>query len=701
MAIDSSTRAEFRALVEATRKGRGQVADLIKAGQWLHAEPDEARGEDYALKMRRAGAEALRGETIDFLPTPFLEQGAHVARAVGKVVVSFGGATEEGSGVLVAPGVLLTNQHVLRDADAAASATVAFDFEDDRRPNRRVATTFALDPTRGFVASPEVGGLDYAIVALGHRISGPALPDELPTCPLMDSPNRHRLGMPVNIIQHPGGRQRVVALRENRLLERTPRVLLYETDTEQGSSGAPVFNDLWELVALHHYGEPFVALDEGVTLSNPALNEGIRISAIVADLRQRLEQARRQAGDAAAVELMARVLEHGAQAKALAPGKLLQAGPADAGGEAARPLTSSSSSKERPMRDVTLVLPEGVAEATLTVRFAEPGSARPADGAANRKPAALVRRAALDDGSERRRIDRDYANRDGFDGRFLKGMPIDLKAILAPQKKNLAPLLEGDDGLLHYQHFSLAMHRRRRLAILTATNIEGPSYLSIDRKTGAITPLGAEGETWYTDPRIANEYLVTQDWYSEWSHLFDRGHLTRRNDPTWGDEESARRAEMDTFHFSNCTPQHWQFNQSATHWQGIERYVLESGVHETRSRLSVLQGPVFGSGDLYGDDLAIPGRFWKLVAWLGKDRVKRAVAFVASQQELFNEERGGRLPDPDEVPPIGEYQVPVSELRQLTQLDLSAFEPWDTFGELPTAGEARRMVRKWADLRIT
>ena len=55
MAIDSSTRAAFQALVEATRKGRGQVADLIKAGQWLYAEPDEARGEgDRLVRIREA-----------------------------------------------------------------------------------------------------------------------------------------------------------------------------------------------------------------------------------------------------------------------------------------------------------------------------------------------------------------------------------------------------------------------------------------------------------------------------------------------------------------------------------------------------------------------------------------------------------------------------------------------------------------------
>jgi endonuclease G, mitochondrial len=43
---------------------------------------------------------------------------------------------------------------------------------------------------------------------------------------------------------------------------------------------------------------------------------------------------------------------------------------------------------------------------------------------------------------------------------------------------------------------------------------------------------GAEGETWYKDPRISEAFFIDQTFYSGWSHYFDRGHLTRRTDPT-------------------------------------------------------------------------------------------------------------------------------------------------------------------------
>ena len=53
--------------------------------------------------------------------------------------------------------------------------------------------------------------------------------------------------------------------------------LHYETDTEPGSSGSPVFNDQWEVVALHHAS---VAAPDHAELGS-IMNEGIRVSTLV------------------------------------------------------------------------------------------------------------------------------------------------------------------------------------------------------------------------------------------------------------------------------------------------------------------------------------------------------------------------------------------------------------------------------------
>ena len=81
----------------------------------------------------------------------------------------------------------------------------------------------------------------------------------------------------------------MIAIRNNILEYRTDQTLLYETDTDQGSSGSPVFSDNWELVALHHYGEPYLQkMDDQGRAIPTNVNEGVRISAIYDDLTKRL-----------------------------------------------------------------------------------------------------------------------------------------------------------------------------------------------------------------------------------------------------------------------------------------------------------------------------------------------------------------------------------------------------------------------------
>ena len=55
----------------------------------------------------------------------------------------------------------------------------------------------------------------------------------------------------------------------------------YSTNTESGSSGSPCFDQNWNLVALHHGGDP--NFDVG---HRPEFNEGIPVDAIVTFLNR-------------------------------------------------------------------------------------------------------------------------------------------------------------------------------------------------------------------------------------------------------------------------------------------------------------------------------------------------------------------------------------------------------------------------------
>ena len=199
----------------------------------------------------------------DFLPARFLRDGSHRASAVCRIT----GPRCAGTAFLIARGLLLTNNHVLGTADFAARCKAEFDFEDGK-----TAIGVSIRPDKVFITSR---ALDYTIVACDDTPLTEIAPIRLKRDPTLVA-ERER----VNIIQHPKARKKEVAIHENRVEKRLDRVIRYRTDTDRGSSGAPVFNDQWELVALHHAGCDLP--------NNEALNEGVLISAIVDDLNLKL-----------------------------------------------------------------------------------------------------------------------------------------------------------------------------------------------------------------------------------------------------------------------------------------------------------------------------------------------------------------------------------------------------------------------------
>lgn len=695
--VTQVTQNSLRDKVNNSRDERAQVRTMVDKGQWTRADKNEERARAVLMKkLARGGPEALQGLANDLQPIAFVTEGAMVRRAIAKVVVDTDSYHTEGSGFLVSPGVLITNQHVVRDVAAAQQALVIFDFELDEGGLARAPTHFRFDPNRLALFSPEIDGLDYALISLGSHIDGTATVDDLGFCALSNTPDRHAVGMNVNIIQHPGGGHKQIAVRNNLLTHRTDATLLYETDTNVGSSGSPVFNDDWEVVALHHYGEPFTEkLDPAGNPLPFSVNEGIRISSIYNDLAgqvQNLPELQRK--------LLEQVLSLGTSQSPRRRLPQLERRPTP-------PQEGAATNKENKMafengiRGLKLEIPMSSVPVEVSIRI----GASPAISATDQitgqligSPPQLIR------APEGKRLDRDYSNRNGFDNKFVSGVPVNLAKLVKPLTDRIAPLADGTAlGELKYQNFSVIMDNQRDLALVTATNLDGDSYMRVDRKTGKV--VDAEGETWYKDRRISDEYYLGQTFYSGWSHKFDRGHLTRRNDPTWGaTEEEAERANADTFHFTNCSPQHFRFNQSADFWQGIERYVLEQGVLQPgrAKRLTVLQGPVLNDrDDLWADNVQIPSEFWKIVIWNGANG-PRAVGLLANQSDLFGEDRVFlRRPDEDQRIEVRQFHVAISQLAKLTKLNLSDFVPIDTFKKgLPGAGEAVARIIKWADITL-
>lgn len=205
--------------------------------------------------------------TEDFLAVGYLAAGVRAARAVGRVVIREDGQVAGfGTGSLVTPSLFLTNHHVLPSADVAEGSSVEFSFEDGTDGQPLTPATVGFDPGRFFLADEE---LDFALVAVA------ATPDELTEFGfnrLHEDEGDAAVGRFVTIVQHPRGEKKQIALRENRIVDVLESFLHYEADTEPGSSGSPVFDDGWEVVALHHASVP---APEHAELGG-FVNEGIR-----------------------------------------------------------------------------------------------------------------------------------------------------------------------------------------------------------------------------------------------------------------------------------------------------------------------------------------------------------------------------------------------------------------------------------------
>ena len=188
----------------------------------------------------------------DLISVNYLEIGLQVARSVGRIHIRTSSlrTVGYGTGFLVAPRLMMTNHHVLSDETEAASSLMEFNYQDAPDGSRVESTRLPLDPSTFFLSDPT---LDFTLVAI--RDDEDAL-RSYGWNPLIMEEGKAIVGEYLTIIQHPQGEPKQIAMRENRLIDVLPDFLHYETDTAQGSSGSPVFNDAWEVVALHHMGVP-------------------------------------------------------------------------------------------------------------------------------------------------------------------------------------------------------------------------------------------------------------------------------------------------------------------------------------------------------------------------------------------------------------------------------------------------------------
>ncbi len=232
------------------------------------------------------GFERLIGES-DLVSINFLDRGRRAADAVCRIKLPMEGGHAYGTGFLVGPRLLLTNNHVVSSAAEAAQCEAEFGYEADLDGVVKEPVCFNLDPHTLFFTSPET---DFTLVAVTPLSDGGVPLDRYGWLPLIPLPGKTVDGEWVSAIQHPNGQPKQIAIHASQIIKLDPatvavditRFIHYSTDTEPGSSGSPVFNDQWQVVALHHKAVPAPPAKDALPGAEPEwiANEGVRVSAI-------------------------------------------------------------------------------------------------------------------------------------------------------------------------------------------------------------------------------------------------------------------------------------------------------------------------------------------------------------------------------------------------------------------------------------
>jgi endonuclease G len=238
----------------------------------------------------------------------------------------------------------------------------------------------------------------------------------------------------------------------------------------------------------------------------------------------------------------------------------------------------------------------------------------------------------------------------------------------------------ANGAVLDYTHYSLIMHATRRVAIVTAHNVDASRSVRVKG-----------GLTWRLDERAGEHQLGPETYHS---NQLDKGHLVRREDVLWGSVSEAKLANKATYFYTNAAPQHQNFNQDE--WVTLEDWVLDQAT-DFSYRLCIFTGPVLRNDDPVLTDLPphlrtaipatgpaqIPAAFWKVIVLRdteagGEDL--SVVAFAMRQSEMWNDREGRRLLN------LKVHQVTLEAIEGWTGLD---------FGDLKSADELG-----WSERRV-
>ena len=679
------------------------ILESVKAGEAApKASPILSPEEN--LKKRREMIAEVASEPVDFaferaigrndsVFSNFCELIAIAKRKVARIVVKRGSKTTSyATGFMVSDRLMLTNWHVFNEKTDVADSEAQFFYELDVFGREMSPTVFRLASDDFFYSFKD---LDYCLVAVAPRdIEGKT--DLAAIGYHFLDPTLGKLGTQevelMNIIHHPNGTPKQLSIRENRFSKIGDYTIEYETDTAPGSSGSPVFNDQFQVVALHHKSVPSKSadglhyLDKNGEIIVPVngkidvarvcwiANEGIRVSVILNDVFQKfpknqfIEGLKKKPPPDNQPSFNAVVSPK--------PAPII---------EKPEEQTEDKIMDNNSTGNVQISFPASLIETNGNISInINNQAAREEKKVAKlaEKPSAggipvLSELAELTE-TEKLEVENqmDFSGCRGYLSNFL-GIEIPFPRAKQPLRKYVAKMKDSNLSVLKYHLFSVLFHEVRRMPIVSGINIDGNPALRKDDTE--------REDVWIRDNRLDYDFQLNDKYYK--SSGFDRGHMARREDANWGETADLAKRNADlTCVYTNACPQVPTLNRSNRKglWGKLESVILEKGaLTETgkRSKLTVFNGPIFAPTDPVYKGIQVPMEFWKIILWFDKAGNLKATAFKLSQSDKVAGIDFEKL-DFDANPDYKTYQCSIESLEKLTNLELSYLAKYDTFKPL-------------------
>lgn len=649
-------------------------------------------GDTENLKLREAMLKESRLEPMEFaferaignndsVYSNFVELIANAKQKVGRIVIQYQGRRAFATGFLVSPNLVLTNWHVFKEKRDSLNSFIQFNYELDISGQDKEAIVFDFEPDLFFYSYKD---LDYCFIAINDRdrtrkysISTFGHISMISTLGKLGDEGKERL----NIIHHPNGERKQLSIRQNVFKRILPTTLWYESDTAQGSSGSPVFNDQWQLVALHHSGVPerdkdgnfldkngnIIPIDHEGMIDDSLVvwiaNEGIRISVILKHIMNEfpdnklisgLVQSQKKEGDEAFLP------ENGTSPNLKTKDSTNHS------------ILTNESNRDK----VSIHIPQTIFSQTghFNLNLSTRGGETSSLNSDISKPKFV---SGLDI-FESRRLEKeyDYSICVGYESDFLgAGHEVQMPMPMDEIKHEIAKIHYSSQIVLDYFKFSVIHNAHTKMPLISAINIDGNPNKRLD--------VTKRRDKWIRDNRIDFNSQLDDDFYRRSG--FDRGHLSRREDANWGESpETAKRNADLTCVYTNACPQVPELNRSNRGglWGKLEKIILEKGAEKESgiyAKINVFSGPIHSDTDPEYKGSRIPLNYYKIICWISDKNKLKVTAFILSQKNNLSKIRLEEALDIDKDVEFSQYQISLKELQKLTKINFSHLFKLDTF----------------------